>query len=100
MKIFEIVAVYDNLTEAYLEPTFFGTLAEAQRVFIHQINNIPLWKDNAGDYDLYSLGRFDSETGVIMSDSPHKMMNGRSGLRKEQSNDIQSDNQAESRSNS
>lgn len=87
MKIFEIVAVYDNLTESYLEPHFFGTLAEAQRVFEYQINNIELWKTNAGDYDLFSLGKFDSETGSITSEV-HKMMNGRSVLRKESKNDI------------
>ena len=46
MKVFEIVAVYDNLTEAYLEPHFFGTLAEAERVFSFQINDIPLWREN------------------------------------------------------
>ena len=84
MKVFEVVAVYDNLTEAYLEPHFFGTLAEAERVFAFQINDIPLWKSNAGDYDLYSLGRYDAETGQLMSEL-HKIANGRSVLRKEKS---------------
>lgn len=93
MKVFEIVAVFDNLTEAYLEPRFFGTLAEAQRVFEYQINNIELWRENAGDYDLYSLGRFDSEEGLFISEK-HKMMNGRSVLRKEKKHDIQSDHEA------
>ena len=82
MKVFEIVAVYDNLTEAYLEPHFFGTLAEAERVFAFQINDIPLWRENASDYDLYSLGRFDSETGQIMPEI-HKICGGKSVLRKE-----------------
>lgn len=88
MKTFEIVAVYDNLTEAYLEPRFFGTLAEAQRVFEYQINNIALWKENSGDYDLFSLGRFNEETGSITSEV-HKLMNGRSVLRKERADDPQ-----------
>lgn len=87
MKTFEIVAVYDNLTEAYLEPKFFGSLAEAQRVFEYQINNIPLWKSNASDYDLYSIGRFDSETGVITSEC-HKFCKGTSVLRRD-NNDSQ-----------
>lgn len=87
MKVFEIVAVYDNLAESYLEPRFFGTLAEAQRVFEYQINSIELWKANAGDYDLFSLGRYDAESGQLTSDL-HKMMNGRSVLRKEQRDDI------------
>lgn len=94
MKVFEIVAVYDNLTEAYLEPRFFGTLAESQRVFEYQINNIDLWRENAGDYDLYSLGRYDAETGVITSEL-HKLINGRSVVRKEKANDSQYTGKAE-----
>lgn len=77
MKIFEIVAVYDNLTEAYLEPHFFPSLAEAERVFTYQINSIPLWKENSNDYDLYSLGTFDCDSGHIDS-SVHKICSGRS----------------------
>lgn len=87
MRIYEIVAVYDNLTESYLEPKFFSTLAEAQRVFTYQINNIDLWRENPGDYDLYSLGKYDAEQGFITSEL-HKMMNGKSVLRKEQKDDI------------
>lgn len=82
MKVFDIVAVYDNLTESYLQPTFIGSLAEAERLFSHQVNSIPLWKDNAVDYDLYSLGTFDAETGAIDS-TIHKVCNGRSTLKKE-----------------
>ena len=93
MKTFEIVAVYDNLTEAYLEPHFFGSLAEAQRVFEYQINTIPLWKANASDYDLYSLGRFDSETGTIISEC-HKFCKGTAVVRRE-NNDSQSVESAE-----
>lgn len=81
MKVFEVVAVYDNLTEAYMEPKFFPTLAEAERVFRYQINNIPLWKDNAADYDLISLGTFDSELGMFNS-AVHKICGGRSVLSK------------------
>ena len=82
MKVFEIVAVMDNLTESFLQPTFIGSLAEAERLFSHQINTIPLWKDNAGDYDLFSLGTYDAETGLIKSEV-HKICNGRSVLKGE-----------------
>lgn len=95
MKVFEIVAVYDNLTESFLEPKFVPTLAEAQRIFAYQINNIPLWKDNASDYDLYSLGTFNSEEGTFVS-LKHKICKGPSVVRKENiSNDIQSLNKTE-----
>ena len=90
MKVFEIVAVYDNLTESFLQPTFVPTLAEAQRIFEYQINSIPLWKANASDYDLYSLGTYNAEEGSFIS-LKHKICKGPAVLRKEKNlNDIQS----------
>lgn len=83
MKTFEVVAVFDNLTESYLQPTFIGSLAEAERLFSHQVNSIPLWKDNAADYDLYSLGTFDAESGILES-AVHKICGGRTVLKKEE----------------
>lgn len=87
MKVFEVVAVFDNLTESFLQPTFVPTLAEAQRLFTHQINTIPLWKDNASDYDLYSLGTYNAEDGTFIS-VKHKICKGPAVLRKETTNDI------------
>lgn len=90
MKIFEIVAVYDNLTETFLQPTFVPTLAEAQRIFSHQINTIPLWAGNASDFDLYSLGQYNAEEGTFVS-LKHKICKGPAVLRKENNtSDIQS----------
>ena len=89
MKVFEVVAVYDNLTESFLQPTFVPTLAEAQRLFDYQINSIPLWKANASDYDLYSLGQYNAEDGSFIS-VKHKICKGPAVLRKEnEANDIQ-----------
>ena len=85
-KVYEIVAVQDNLTEAFLQPTFVGTLAEAKRLFEYQVNNIELWKENASDYDLYSLGVYNAETGEIKSEV-HKLIRGSSVVRRN-NNDI------------
>ena len=82
MKIFEIVAVKDELSETYMEPRFFGKKAEAERMFSYQINNIDLWKENPSDFSLYSLGTFDQETGTIIGIPPVKIIGGRS-VRKE-----------------
>lgn len=88
MKVFKIVAVKDELTQSFLEPTFVGEIKEAERLFQYQINNIPLWKDNASDYSLYYLGSFDQETGYISS-SLEKITSGHTVLRKEtKKNDI------------
>lgn len=82
MKLFEIIAVFDNLTESFLQPTFVGSVPEAERLFEYQINSIDLWKANAQDYDLFSLGKYNPETGAIQSEV-HKLVNGKSLLRKE-----------------
>jgi len=82
MKEYEIIAVYDNLTESFLQPTFTGSIPEGQRLFEYQINSIDLWKANSQDYDLFSLGKYDAETGIIKS-QVHKIVNGKSVLRKE-----------------
>lgn len=86
-KTYEIVAVYDNLTESFLAPQFVETLAEAQRIFETQINTINIWKNNASDFDMYSLGKYDAETGVITS-SVHKVIKGTAVLRRENSVDL------------
>ena len=88
-NVVEIIAVYDNLSEAFMQPTFVGNLAEGERLFTYQINSIKLWKANAGDYDLYSLGTFDQETGFFTSEK-HKMMNGRAVVKKGEEYDLQS----------
>lgn len=80
MKTFEIVAVRDNLTESFLAPQFIGSLAEAERLFAHQLNSIALWKDNPNDFELWSLGRYDSESGHIESEL-HKVANGNAVLK-------------------
>ena len=96
-KVYEIVAVYDNMTEAFLQPTFVETLAEAQRLFEYQINNIGLWHENSSDFDLYSLGKYDATNGVVTSEV-HKMIKGRSvwrESRKENKDDIRSASQTD-----
>ena len=87
MKVFKIVAVKDELTQSFLQPTFIESIEEAERLFKYQINNIPLWKDNASDYSLYYLGSYDAETGC-MSSNIEKITSGHTMLRKEKSGDI------------
>ena len=97
-KKFEVVAVYDNMTEAFLQPTFVETLAEAQRIFEYQINNIGLWHDNPNDFDLYFLGDYESTTGQFINEK-HKIVKGTAVVRdkrKETKNDIRSAEQADS----
>lgn len=89
MKIFKIVAVKDELTNSFLQPTFIESIEEAERLFKYQINNIPLWKDNASDYSLYYLGSYDAETGIITTGNIiNKIVSGHAMLRKEKTSDL------------
>lgn len=90
MKEIGIYAVKDELTQAYLTPQFIGTDDEALRIFAHQINNIPLWKDNASDYTLYWLGTFDVEEGITGTAAPKKIASGHTVLKKGEKNDLHS----------
>lgn len=65
---FYILAVKDELTGKFMQPQFFATKEEGERVFQYQINNIDIWKYNASDYSLYKLGLFSQESGMILPD--------------------------------
>lgn len=84
MKVYQIVAVKDELAEAFLQPTFVSKKEEAIRLFAYQINNNKVWKDNSADFSLYHLGTFDEITGTIVGNNPTKIAGGRSVLRREE----------------
>lgn len=67
-NLFYIVAVKDELTNTFLQPTFGDNLDSLKRIFKTQINTIPIWKDNPADFSLYMIGHFDQETGEIIPD--------------------------------
>lgn len=84
---FFVVAVKDELTGSFLQPTFGETIAELERIFKYQINNIDLWRSNASDYTLYKLGTYNQETGELFP-MIERLVNGRSLLeqKKEEKN--------------
>lgn len=79
MNRFFIVAVKDELTGAFMQPNFGETIAELERIFKYQINNIDLWRFNSSDYTLYKLGTFDQETGELIP-CIERLVNGRAVL--------------------
>ena len=83
MKVFKVVAVKDELTNSFMNPTFIESIDEAERLFRYQINQIPLWKENPEDFSLYHIGSFDQETGSLIGIAPVKVAGGRSVIRKE-----------------
>lgn len=88
MKVFNIVAVKDELTGSFLQPTFLESKEEGIRLFAYQVNSIKLWKANASDFSLFHLGTYDTETGTVVGITPVKIANGRSVV-KEEADDIQ-----------
>lgn len=79
MNSFFIASVKDELTGAFLQPTFGETIAELERIFKYQINNIDLWRFNSSDYTLYKLGSFNQETGELIP-CIERLVNGRAVL--------------------
>lgn len=65
---FAMYSVKDELNNKFMSPMFVedGNYAEANaiRQFKSNVNNIQLWKDNADDFALYLVGKFDDETGA------------------------------------
>lgn len=70
-------AVKDLMTERFMNPALSESDAVAIRQFKSNIEHINLWKDNPQDFDLWSLGTYDDETGEITAEM-HKVVNGRS----------------------
>lgn len=91
-KIF-VYSVKDELTDTFMQPIFHESDLEVGRIFEYQINNTPIWKSNPADFSLYKLGTFNEETGEFNS-KIEKIAGGRSVLRKEQNDDLQSAEQA------
>lgn len=79
---FKVYAVKDELSEQFLTPIFVEKEEQAKRSFTWQINNTPIWDDNASDFSLYRLGYFNSETGDL-TPSLEKVVSGHTVLRKE-----------------
>lgn len=68
---FRMYSVKDELTGKFMQPLYVDETEDlglcdqiAIRQFKSQINNIQLWKDNANDYSLYFVGKFNDEAGA------------------------------------
>lgn len=65
-----IVAIKDVVIGTIFNPYYAHNIEDAKRGFAYSINKIANEKENATpykDYQLFSLGTFDDETGVIES---------------------------------
>lgn len=64
-----IYAVYDKKAEAYLAPFTFPHDGQALRAFSDTVNDESTqFYRHADDFDLYSLGTFDQESGEFQNE--------------------------------
>lgn len=78
---FIVVAVKDELTKKFMQPTFGDDLDALMRIFTYQINANPIWKDNASDFSFYILGFFNQNSGILIPDM-QKICSGHSVVKK------------------
>lgn len=73
-----IITVKDNAVEAFQPVSNVRAKGEAIRSFIDAINN-PQNKqlhDHPEDFDLYTVGTYDDQTGNITPHTPERLMRG------------------------
>ena len=77
MKI-GIYAVRDNKVNGFMQPMFLLSEGVARRSFTDAINGDKngLFYKYPGDFDLYSLGSFDDQTGELIAETPRNLCNG------------------------
>lgn len=49
----------------YAPPIPFPSEGEAKRWFETKIKNEPLFRDNKSDFELWKIGEFDTESGIV-----------------------------------
>ena len=65
-----MVSIKDKVTNEFLSPVYVHNQEEAARLFKYQLNNTELWKDNADQFEMYTIGILDTNTGNIMGATP------------------------------
>lgn len=71
-------SIKDSALQAYLRPFFAPTRGMAHRMFQDEINNAQgdMFK-HADDYDLYSVGQWDDQTGQFVLGAPELVVRGK-----------------------
>lgn len=69
-----IFTVYDEKSEAYLQPFFLDTIGQAQRAVTDCVNDSNhQFGRHPSDYTLFQLGEYDDSTGKITSPVPKSL---------------------------
>lgn len=69
--ILRMYSVRDKAVDAFLQPFFVRAKGEAVRSFLDAVSNNAQFRSHPHDYDLYDIGKFDDNTGLLMpNESP------------------------------
>lgn len=73
--ILKVFGVYDSKALGYLQPFFSNSVGSAIRAFADASNEdrSPICK-HPGDYQLYELGTFDDNSGLLAAMVPNKLL--------------------------
>lgn len=80
--IHQIYGLKDNLANVFMQPQLFQNENVALRNFSEIINGTGIFKNNPADFELWRLGEFDDQNGVIIP-NPEKMATGLSVVKGE-----------------
>lgn len=74
-KFMKVCAVRDRAVDSFGQPIFVRAIGEAMRSFMDELNRegSPMGA-HPEDYDLYHIGDFDDQTGLLIACTPVKML--------------------------
>jgi hypothetical protein len=65
----KVFTVFDEKSEAYLQPFFLDTIGQATRAMTDCVNDVNhQFCRHTGDYTLFQIGTFDDSTGEFVMD--------------------------------
>lgn len=67
-----IVAIKDTVTGEIMTPFYVHNTEEAARVFKYNLVKNEMWSDNKDQFEMYTLGMLDTQTGNIISAAPEE----------------------------
>lgn len=66
-----IMSIKDKVTNEFMTPFYVHNIEEGARAFKFNLTKTELWKDNAEQFELYTLGILDTNTGNIIGSTPN-----------------------------
>lgn len=74
----KVCAVRDRAVDSFMQPIFVRAVGQATRSFVDEVNkpDSPMFA-HPEDYDLYMIGDYDDEKGVLIGCDPKMIVTGK-----------------------